>query len=177
MQISPELTRSALFSGSNDGGAREALIVGILYAHPELLHAYAEPLAEIELGEADAEAVRRLLLDCEAHGDVLEPAVIEGRSDRAHLHDAVARLIAQVRPGDRWTLDPHADPTRLQDALRQAFTLQWRARTLHSELRAAERALAEEDSEANLALLRDIQGQLLSVEGAEADLEDGLTNR
>ena len=67
-------------------------------------------------------------------------------------------------------LDPHADPLRLEDALRQAITLHRRARTLHSELRAAERALAEEDNEANLAWLREVQNQLSSVEGAEADI-------
>ena len=48
-----------------------------------------------------------------------------------------------------------------------------RARTLHSELRAAERALAEEDNEANLAWLREVQNQLSSVEGAEADMDNG----
>jgi DNA primase len=69
--------------------------------------------------------------------------------------------------------DPHADPLRLEDALRQAITLHRRARTLHSELRAAERALAEEDNEANLAWLREVQNQLSSVEGAEADMDGG----
>ena len=58
---------------------------------------------------------------------------------------------------------------RLADALRQAMILHRRGRTLHSELRAAERALAEEETEANLAWLREVQHQLLSVEGAEAD--------
>jgi DNA primase len=61
---------------------------------------------------------------------------------------------------------------RLEDALRQAITLQRRARTLHSELRAAERALSDEDSEANLAWLREIHSQLSSLEGAEADAGD-----
>ena len=84
---------------------------------------------------------------------------------------------ALVRPGDRWVLDPHADPLRLEDALRQAITLHRRARTLHSELRAAERALAEEDNEANLAWLREVQNQLSSVEGAEADLDDSVVHR
>ena len=56
--------------------------------------------------------------------------------------------------------------------MRQAITLHRRARTLHSELRAAERALAEEESEANLAWLREVQNQLSSVDGAEADAEE-----
>jgi dsDNA-binding SOS-regulon protein len=58
---------------------------------------------------------------------------------------------------------------RLEDALRQAMTLHHRARTLHTELRAAERALAEEESEANFVWLQEVQGQLSSIEGAEAD--------
>ncbi len=92
---------------------------------------------------------------------------------RAGLSEAADRLAALVRPGDRWMLDPHADPLRLEDALRQAITLHRRFHTLHSELRAAERALAEGESEANLAWLREVQSQLSSVEGAEADLDEG----
>jgi DNA primase len=59
---------------------------------------------------------------------------------------------------------------RLEDALRQAFILQWRARTLHTELRAAERAMAEDSSDANWVWLCEVQAQLSSIEGAEADL-------
>jgi DNA primase len=69
-------------------------------------------------------------------------------------------------------LDPHTDPLRLEDALWQAITLHRRARTLHSELRAAERALAEDNSEANFAWLQEIKRQLSSVEGTEADVEN-----
>jgi DNA primase len=98
---------------------------------------------------------------------------MQARLERAGLAQAAERLTALVRPGDRWMLDPHADSLRLEDALRQAITLHRRARTLHSELRAAERALAEEDNEANLAWLREVQNQLSSVEGAEADVDTG----
>jgi DNA primase len=74
-------------------------------------------------------------------------------------------------------LDPHADPMRLEDALKQAITLHRRSHTLHTELRAAERALAEDESEANLAWLREVQTQLTSVEGAEADLDGEVPGR
>ncbi len=64
----------------------------------------------------------------------------------------------------------------MEDALRQAITLHWRCHTLRTELRAAERALADEESEthseANLAWLREVQNQLSSVEGAEADMDN-----
>ena len=110
-------------------------------------------------------------------GRPVDAGVMQTRMERAGLTSAAEKLTSQVRPGDRWMLDIHADSLRLEDALRQAITLHRRARTLHSELRAAERALAEEDNEANLAWLREVQNQLSSVEGAEADSDNGVVHR
>ena len=121
--------------------------------------------------------LRGFLLDGAAIGEPGPASVLEARLSRAGLKESSARLISLVHPGDRWVLDPHADALRLEDALRQAITLHRRARTLHSELRAAERALAEEDNEANLAWLREVQQQLSSVEGAEADLDNPVVHR
>ena len=146
-------------------------------AHRELLHEHAETLSELDLAGRDAKAVRGVLLDCAAGGEGGDPAILEARLARAGLGEAAAGLAARVGSGDRWALDPHADPLRLTDALRQAFILHRRARTLHTELRAAERALAEEDNEANLAWLREVQNQLSSMEGAEADLGDDVARR
>jgi DNA primase len=53
------------------------------------------------------------------------------------------------------------------------LTLHRRKGTLHKELKDAEAALAAQPSEANLARLVDIQGQLASSEGTEA-LIDGF---
>ena len=151
------------------------MILCAFLAHPELLQNHAETLAEIEL-EGRPPALRKFLLDGAASGEAVEPASCSPpgprRADRGGRE-----LTSQVRPGDRWMLDPHADSLRLEDALRQAITLHRRARTLHSELRAAERALAEEDNEANLAWLREVQNQLSSVEGAEAALDNGVVHR
>jgi DNA primase len=171
LRVSPHLARSALFSGGES--PREAFIVASLVAHPDLLEEFAEGLAEIELASADARAVTTMLLAAAGEGDGLSPELLAPRLARGGLGEAAARLEARVRPGDRWALHPHADPLRLGDALRQAITLHRRARTLNSELRAAERALAGEESEANLAWLRDVHSQLSTLEGAEADLDDG----
>jgi DNA primase len=149
---------------------REGLIICVLAAHPDLLHGHADTLAGLDFGDRDARTLADLLLDCASHGDALDPAIVEARIERAGLGPALGRARARVRPGDRWTLEPNADPMRLEDALRQAFILQWRARTLHTELRAAERALAEDGSDANLVWLCEVQAQLSSIEGAEADL-------
>lgn len=175
VSISPLLARSALFTGGTTESPREAIILCTVLVHPELLQNHAETLAELELEGKAAQMLRSLLLDGAARGEATDPSVTAARLERAGLKPAAERLTVLVRPGDRWMLDPHADPLRLEDALRQAITLHRRARTLHSELRAAERALAEEDNEANLAWLREVQNQLSSVEGAEADLDkDGL---
>lgn len=173
LSVSPLLARNALFTGGSTESPREAMILGTFLVHPALLHNQAEILADIELEGRAAQMIRGLLLDGAASGESADTTVMQARLERAGLADAADRMIALVRPGDRWMLDPHADSLRLEDALRQAITLHRRARTLHSELRAAERALAEEDNEANLAWLREVQNQLSSVEGAEADMDKG----
>ena len=171
LSVSPLLARSPLFTGGTAESPREAMILCTFLAHPELVQNHAETLADLELEGHTAQMMRSLLLDRAASGEPADPTVMQARLERAGLTQGADRLNVLVRPGDRWMLDPHADPLRLEDALRQAITLHRRARTLHSELRAAERALAEEDNEANLAWLREVQNQLSSVEGAEADLD------
>jgi DNA primase len=177
LRASPMLARNALFSGGLGVSPRQAMILSVLAVHPELLHTHAEALAELDFEGRDAAALRGLLLDSAGSGEPADPTVMEARLQRAGLSGLVERLAALVRPGDRWALDPHADPMRLADALRQAMTLHRRGRTLHSELRAAERALAEEETEANLAWLREVQQQLSSAEGAEADADAESAHR
>ncbi len=175
LRASPALARTALFTGAASESPREAFVLGVLLAHPELLQGHAESLAELDMSGREANALRSALLDSAASGEPFDFAVMQSRLARANLTTAAERLMARVHAGDRWALDAHADPLRLADALRQAMTLHRRARTLHSELRAAERALAEGESEANLAWMREVQSQLSSLEGAEADLDDHIT--
>jgi DNA primase len=177
LSVSPLLARSRLFTGGTVESPREAIILCVFLVHPELLQNHAETLAELDLEGKAAQDFRRFLLDGAASGEPADASVMRTRLDRAGLAQAAERLTVLVRPGDRWMLDPHADSLRLEDALRQAITLHRRARTLHTELRAAERALAEEVNEANLAWLREVQNQLSSVEGAEADLDNGVVHR
>ncbi|MBM6592435.1 DNA primase [Microvirga pudoricolor] len=177
LSVSPLLARSALFTGGGADSPREAMILGTFLRHPELLHDHAETLAELEFEGRGSQMLCRMLLDGAASGDPAGVEVMQARVERAGLTEITDRMMSVVRPGDRWMLDPHADLLRLEDALRQAITLHRRSRTLHSELRAAERALAEEDNEANLAWLREVQTQLSSVEGAEADPDGGSVHR
>ncbi|WP_336487110.1 DNA primase [Methylobacterium nigriterrae] len=166
---SPLLARSTGFAGG--GHFREAMIVASLLAHPELLGLNVEDLAALELEDPDAHALRSFLLDRAADAAEADSSVVGNRLQRAGLEAAAARLAARVRPGDRWALDPHADPLRLEDALRQAVILHRKAGALNSELRQAERALVEEETEANFAWLCDVKERLAVIAGAEAEAD------
>jgi DNA primase len=174
---SPALLRSGLFSRQGPdipaaAAPREATIVAAFVAHPHLLEDHAETLAALELASAEARQLRGFLLDYIAEDNTAEAEYVALSLRRAGLGDTYAALHARMVPSLRWILDPHADGLRVEDALRQAIILHRRAHTLHTELKAAARALAEDDSEANLAWMRDVQVQLSSLEGAEADRED-----
>ncbi|PXW65221.1 DNA primase [Methylobacterium sp. B4] len=150
---------------------REAMIVMSLLAHPELLGIEEEALAALELSNPDADLLRNLLLDRAAEAGTPEPELVDSRLRRAGLEEAHARLLALVNPGDRWMLDPNADPQRLEHTLHQAVILHRQTGALHSELHQAERALAEDGSEANFAWLCDVQQQLAVIAAAEAEAE------
>ena len=176
---SPRITTSfnPLYAGATGASGhaafrdREAMIVSSLLVHPELLGIEAEDLAALHLDDPDAQALRSLLLDAHAEADQPEVEVLESRLRRAGLHIAAERLSSHVRPGDRWILDPHADPMRLEDALRQAVILHCRSGALNSELRQAERALVDDPTEANFAWLCDVKERLAVVAGAEAEAD------
>ncbi|WP_232631159.1 DNA primase [Methylobacterium sp. Leaf118] len=150
---------------------REAMIIASLLAHPELVGIEEEALAALELVNPDAAALRALLLDRAAEAEASAPELMAARLRRAGLEEASARLLALVNPGDRWMLDPHADPQRLEHTLHQAVILHRQTGALHSELHQAERALAEDGSEANFAWLCDVQQQLAVIAAAEAEAE------
>ncbi|MGU3537130.1 DNA primase [Methylobacterium sp. A54F] len=166
---SPLLARSSGFSGT--GSPREAMIVASLLAHPELIGVEAEDLAALDFEDPDALALRGFLLDRAANQDEPDPAILESALARSGLVEAATRLAGQVIPGDRWSLEPHADPVRLEDALRQAVILHRKAGALNSELRQAERALVEEETEANFAWLCDVKQRLAVIAGAEAEAD------
>ncbi|GJE54144.1 DNA primase [Methylobacterium thuringiense] len=155
---------------------REAMIVSSLLVHPELLGIEEEALSELELDNPDAQLLRGVLLDRAADDTTSDSEIMASRLDRAGLTDAAARLAALVRPGDRWALDPHVDPARLETTLRQAVILHRKAGTLNSELRQAERALVDDETEANFAWLCDVKERLAVIAGADAEAEDPETD-
>jgi DNA primase len=84
------------------------------------------------------------------------------------VQEAQSALLAITGPAERQKLTQAADPESVFDSIRQAIVLHHRARTLHSELKAAERALADEATEANFAWIKDVKARLETIEGTEA---------
>ncbi|WP_238183450.1 DNA primase [Methylobacterium trifolii] len=166
---SASMTASAGFSGA--GSVREAVIAGTLLIHPEMIATFADELSDFDFTHPDARSVFSVVLDCAAESTEPDAEVLERRLARAGLAEAAARLVALARSRDRNTLDPHADPLRREDALRQAMILHRKAGALHSELRQAERAFLEDETEANFAWLCAVKEQLAVHLKAEAEAD------
>ncbi|MHB2167705.1 DNA primase [Alsobacter sp. R-9] len=185
LRASQSLAASPLFTRSPGPSPREALIVLALASHPALLAEQVEALAGLDLAHADALRLREALVDAAAEGDTGEVGEADPAAASARLRAALeaaghgpglGRLVAAVRPGDRWCLDSGADPTEVRDTLRQAMTLHRRALTLHNELRLAETAFAQDPTEPHLAWIRDLQVQISALDGVEAD-RDAFADR
>ncbi len=169
---SASLSRTSIFSPAGTVSPREALILVTLFEEPDRLAAHAETLGHTPFSHPDTRALAQLALDTlmrvQAEGHELDGAMLQAELVRKGLESAWRRLLAAVRPGDRFS----ADESKKIDAdllLQQAMTLHRRALVLHTELRAAERALSEDPSESNFALLSDLKAQLMALEGTEAE--------
>ncbi|WP_342360585.1 DNA primase [Terrarubrum flagellatum] len=169
-KASPGLASHPMFAARPSATPREAMILAIFARHPVLLERRIEELADLHLTGRDAERFRRGLID--VVGSEAEPEAIPGLMQRIGLTAQLAHLEGLVRPGDRWLLDPEANLSRVSDALRQALALHRRAVTLHTELKAAERALAESDDETALARILEVKTELADLDGTEADPDE-----
>lgn len=171
LRASTSLARSALFATPGRGESpREATILLGLASHPELLLAHADQLAEADWQGKAALAMCQALLQAVVDGATDGPA-ITALLDNAALKAAHTALSSVLRPGDRARLAHDADSHAVNEMIHQALVLHRRARTLHSELKAAERAFSEDQSEGNFAWLVDVKGRLSSLDGTGANEE------
>ena len=168
-RASQSLTSSPLFSTHRSISPREAFILAVLASRPDLLGRYADELANMDFASPDSTDLARALADLAALEEVTTADQLRQRLQRSGLEQALMRIELAVRPGDRRCLDHDFPSIDIDSALKQAMILHRRAITLHKELMDAERALAENDSESNLAVIRDLQLQLSALDGMEAD--------
>ncbi|WP_439499639.1 DNA primase [Bosea sp. (in: a-proteobacteria)] len=167
LKASSQLSRSRIMARGRGEDAREAFILLALASHPGLVLRCADEIAELALDGMAAERFRQVLLDV-ALEDGLDQEALTRRLDQPKVREAQGALMAVTGPAERLKLAQAADPESVFDSIRQAIVLHHRARTLHSELKAAERALADEATEANFAWIKDVKARLETIEGTEA---------
>lgn len=171
LRASASLARSAMFASPGRGESpREAAILLGLAAHPALLAAHADELAELDWQGRAALAVCQALLQAVVDGES-DAGGVEGLMANPSVAPAKSALAAVLMPADRARLAPDADSHAVNEMIHQALVLHRRARTLHSELKAAQRAFSEDPSEGNLAWLVDVKGRLSSLDGTGANEE------
>jgi len=170
LTISPALARSSLFAGGPKTiGSREALILLSICNHPDLAVEQAEELAELELDNTDLARLRDFVLSTASAGEAA--ADLRAEIEAQGLRPIMDRLDSMGAIATLWSVRPSADVSDARHALNQALALHRRTKALHRELVAAEAALAEDANDRNLARLQDIQGQLSTLDGAEAVIE------
>jgi len=170
LTVSPALARSSLFVGGPKAIApREALILLLICNHPDLAVEQAEELAALEFGNPDLARLRDFVLSVASAGEAA--ADLRAEVEHGGLRPVLDRLDAMAAISTLWSVRASADVSDARHALNQALVLHRRTRALHRELVAAEAALAEDANDRNLARLQDIQGQLSTLDGAEAVIE------
>ena len=170
LRASSALTQSRMIAKVRGEDQREAFILLALANHPDLILRCLDDIAELSLDGPAAERLRQALLD--AVDDSLDRERLAARLAQPRVREAYGQLLAVTGPAERLKLAQDADPESVFDSIHQAVVLHQRARTLNSELRAAERALADEATEANFAWIKDVKARLETIEGIEAMSED-----
>ena len=170
--LSPRLSSSPLVRGSRSAlPAREALILLAILNHPWLIEAHAEEISELEFMHPGADLLRKALLEAGITHHDRDPATLRAFVTAGELGSVVARLEVAITHLSDWPAQPGAAPEDVRPWWTHIVTLHRKARTLHKELRDAERALGDEPSEKNFAWLQDVRGRLSALEGTEATIE------
>jgi DNA primase len=169
--LSPRLGTSAVVRGTRSGlPPREALILLTVINHPWLMESHAEQLAELEFLHPDADRLRGAILDAAGHGPLDAAALAEAMA-ACGLSGVLARVQATLTHPSDWPARPDTAADDVDRWWIHVVTLHRKSRTLHRELKEAERALGAEPNEENLAWLKDVQERLAALDGTEAEIE------
>ena len=163
----PELKRSALGRGASHAAAREGLLVLTVLNHPELLEAHCEVFSEIEFHTPALDKLRNEIIDIAALHAPLESEKLKNHLLSRDLAD-IARSLegASAYISDPFAR-PGASPEEAETGFLHTLTRHRRSVTLEAELKLAERMLADEMTEENVARLRSIQAQLELLDRGE----------
>ena len=151
--------------------AREAMILSIALNHPALIESHFEELAATEFMGAGVSALRDALLAAPADALISPTALAEWLNGAGRGQDCERILALAAKMPNWWCMRPDAAPSDADLVLRQSLALHRRAGALHRDLKLAERLLATEPNELNLARLLDIKANLADLGDSEAAID------
>ncbi|MEM7461951.1 MAG: toprim domain-containing protein, partial [Pseudomonadota bacterium] len=175
---SNSLLNSALMKrGAGRLPMRETVLVAGIIHHPAILARLFDEFASIPLTTPDTRKMHSAVLDVVASwqgeeqwpdGETLA-SIVKEQDDTGILE----RMNTQLRQNRVWQALPGAAFEDAVDGWQQAYRLHLRKQTLEIELRQAEKALADDESEENFERLVQIRNELEREDGMEA-LIDGF---
>src|SRR5580698_727082 len=184
MATSPHLAAGRLHRGHRTAiPLREALILQAALNHPWLLHDHMEELAEAEFRHTDTQKLKSALIDVFAHHSAGEFREDSGRASEADRTELVAeldrlgfgpllgRIERSITTLSVWGAQPQAARDDVLLTWKQLVALHRQWHSLTRELKDAELALGQDNSEANYTRLLDVKARLSSLEGTEALIE------
>jgi DNA primase len=170
--VSQQLASSPVHRGHRTAvPKREALILQAALNYPWLLHDHLEELASLEFHHADAERLKGALIDITAHAAAPDAEAIKAELAGRNLTETMERIGASITTQSVWGARPDAAPEDVLVTWQQLVALHRQWHSLTKELKDAEQALGQDNSEANYLRLRDVKARLARMDGTEALIE------
>jgi DNA primase len=170
--VSQQLAASPVHRGHRTAvPRREALLLQAALNYPWLLHDHLEEFASLEFRHGDAERLKSALVDIAAHAAAADAEAVRMALAGRGLAEVMERIAAAITTGSVWGARPDAAPEDVLVTWQQLVALHRQWHSLIKELRDAEQALGQDNSEANYLRLRDVKARLSRMEGTEALIE------
>ena len=150
---------------------REALILQAALNHPWLLHDHMEELSQLEFRHPEAERLKGALIDIAAHAAAEDAGTLRTELEGRGLGPLVERVTAAITTVSVWGTSAEAAPDDVLVTWAQLIALHRQWHSLIKELRDAEMALGQDNSESNYLRLCDVKTRLARIEGTEAQIE------
>jgi len=150
---------------------REALILQAALNHPWLLHDHLEELSQLEFRHPDTERLKAALIDIAAQAEAADAATVRAELAGRGLAEIMARIEAAITTGSVWGAGESAAPDDVLVTWQQLVGLHRQWHSLVKELKDAEWALGQDNSESNYLRLVDVKARLARMEGTEALIE------
>ncbi len=170
--VSQQLASGPLHRGHRSAvPRREALILQAVLNHPWLLHDHLEELAALEFRHAEAGRLKAAMIDIGADFASIDAAEMRAELERRGLGATLARVTAAITTASVWGAQAEAAADDVLVTWQQLLALHRQWNSLTKELKDAEQALGQENTESNYLRLRDVKARLSRMDGTEALIE------